>query len=109
MQIAGLKFTGTWNGNSWTLSDVKVLGGNGAFEDLVDSQIYNCVTNAYIIEGNGGRNIIKDGAQSDPTKSDTTVAELMSKYFTENSPVAPPAIDDRENLVSSASEVVHCF
>jgi 5'-nucleotidase len=94
LQRSGMRFTSSWDStsSSWTTPEVEVAkGGDDSWELLDLDREYNIVTNQYIMDGNGGRNVIKNAAKgvNDTMRS---VLSLMTEYFQHSSPVAPPTI-----------------
>jgi len=94
LQVTGLNFSAVWGGSSWTLSDVMVNTQGNKWEDIMPKTIYKIALNTYMMDGNGGRDIIKNNVLSF-TRTEKTIAELMIDHFAKNSPVFAPKIDDR--------------
>lgn len=93
LQRSGMRFTSSWQqtSSSWSTPEIEVAKGDGAWEPLDLDHQYDIVTNKYVMDGNGGRDVIKSAAK-EVHDTQKTVISLMTEYFKANSPVSPPSV-----------------
>jgi 5'-nucleotidase len=95
LQRSGMRFTSKWDATkeSWSTPEIEVAvaGEDDSWEPLDPDHQYGIVTNQYIMDGNGGRDVIKKAATA-VYDTNYMVVTLMTEYFKTNSPVSPPEI-----------------